>query len=305
MNSYFEVDDKSSYGNLPFIIFAPKNEKSFTEEYYFEEKDLSLKSIYNISNDIEKPTKNNTNNKDIENKDLENKSHKDNLIENKIDITKDIINSENVQIKTKKTKKKSGREKKSNSKIVHNKFSDDNLRIKCKHLVLKYLLKFLNDRIYKVYGGNIGKGIYQKQLKVINQKQQKDANINFNKKFMTDKIKDIFSVDITKKFSYFPVNHNKELINKLLNESDVHKKIYFEKLFNLEFVDCLKHFIGEKNIDILKGLKLFSDNDIKNDIINNCEEDGFKYYEKLKNYLNNYEKIISNKKARKPKIKKK
>ena len=207
--------------------------------------------------------------------------------------------------KPKKLKKKSGREKKSNSKIVHNKFSDDNLRIKCKHLVLKYLLKFLNDRIYKVYGGNIGKGIYQKQLKVINQKQQKDANINFNKKFMTDKIKDIFSVDITKKFSYFPVNHNKELINKLLNESDIHKKIYFEKLFNLEFVDCLKHFIGEKNIDILKGLKLFSDNDIKNDIINNCEEDGFKYYEKLKNYLNNYEKIISKKKARKPKIKKK
>ena len=72
-------------------------------------------------------------------------------------------------------------------------------------------------------------------------------------------------------------------------------------MFNLEFIECLRHFRGEKKIDILEGTKCFSD--IKDDIINHYENDGLEYYEAIKYYLNNYEEIILKKKAKKPKTK--
>ena len=41
--------------------------------------------------------------------------------------------------------------------------------------------------------------------------------------------------------------------------------------------------------------------DIKNDIIDKYEKDGDEYYNTLNYYLNNYERIINNKKSRKRK----
>ena len=46
---------------------------------------------------------------------------------------------------------------KSNKK--HTKFSYDNLKHKCKHLVIENLMKFINEKIYEAYGGNIGNGL--------------------------------------------------------------------------------------------------------------------------------------------------
>ena len=37
--------------------------------------------------------------------------------------------------------------------IIHNKFSADNLRRECKHLVIESIMKFVNQRIYKAYDG--------------------------------------------------------------------------------------------------------------------------------------------------------
>ena len=64
----------------------------------------------------------------------------------------------------KKQKKKCGRKKLSNKEIKeHNKFSDDNLRRKCKHLVLKNTLTFINEKIFIMNGGKIGDGILKKR----------------------------------------------------------------------------------------------------------------------------------------------
>ena len=49
------------------------------------------------------------------------------------------------------------------------------------------------------------------------------------------------------------------------NDNDVNKKIYFEKLFNLTFKDCLEHIMEQKYIEELKGIKPFSE--IKNDSV--------------------------------------
>ena len=54
----------------------------------------------------------------------------------------------------------------------HNKFSDDNLRRKVKHLVLKYTFDFINDKISSAYNyQNIDKGIMSKKLLTIKQDQ--------------------------------------------------------------------------------------------------------------------------------------
>ena len=202
--------------------------------------------------------------------------------------------------KEKKEKKKCGRitMRDSDRKIEHNKYSDDNLRRKCKHLVLKYILKFINYQILIIYNGNIGNGIFKKQLQTLNQSQKSDATINFNKMFLNKTLAEIFSENISGRFTNFPPNHNKLLIEKLMNENDEEKRKYFNKIFNLTFIQCLKHFTGEIKIDLLDGLKCFED--IKNDIMDNYEDDGLDYYNTLKYYLNNFEVIINNKKARKP-----
>ena len=182
----------------------------------------------------------------------------------------------------------------------HNKFSDDTLIRKCKYLVLKNMFEFLNKQIKILYKGKLGKFIFKKELKIINQNQISNSNTDFNKNFMSKKLCDIFSDDISNKYTNFPKSHNRNLINNLMNENDENKKIYFQKLFNLKFIQCLKHFSGEEHNDLLKGLKCFKD--IKNEIvINDNKEDNVEYYDILEFYLKNYEKIINNKRPRNPK----
>ena len=214
-----------------------------------------------------------------------------------------------IEIKANKNKKKikfkPGRKRKRSednyknkyeNQSEHNKYSDDNLRRKCKHYIIKSLLDFINSQIKIVYGGKIGYGIFKKELQTLNQSQKFDATINFNKNFLEKKLKDIFSVDISGRITTFPPSHNRMLIKLLLNEKDENKRNYFKKLFNLNFMDCLRHFREEVIIEELKGLKCL--NDIKNEIINSYDIDGVDYFQNLKYYLNNYETIINSKKPR-------
>lgn len=67
------------------------------------------------------------------------------------------------------------------------------------------------------------------------------------------------------------------LIKYLMNEKDENKRIYFNKLFNINFIECLNNFIGKKFIPELDGLKCLED--IKNEeIINKYPLDGERYF---------------------------
>ena len=215
------------------------------------------------------------------------------------DIQLEKIPIENVEKEYLKKKCGRPRIKNDDSIGVHNKFSDDNVRRRCKHLVLKNILEFINKKIEEVYNGKIGDGILKKKLHIINQSQKSNATIDFNKYFLNKKLKDIFSVDITKRYSGLPLNNNQIIIDRLLNEKDVNKKLYFNNLFDLSFIQCLEHFRGQKSIKELEGLKCFKD--IKNEIYNKYKLDGKDYVNVLEYYLNNYEDITNNKRARKSK----
>ena len=90
-------------------------------------------------------------------------------------------------------------------------------------------------------------------------------------------------------------DHNQKVIEKILEE----KKDEFENLFNITFIDCLDHFIGKKQIKELEGLTLFSE--LKEQILEECEDDGESYYKNLEIFLKEFEKRINNAKSKKKK----
>ena len=294
MKEYYDYSNYPNYTYYSNFFFYQLND-SFNKEDIIN--DCGGNNVNNLNCDNEGKTREKT-----KGDNCQNKRDKEKLILNinKL-INNNFVSSNNL--KSKKNKKMSGRKRgrAEYNKNEHNKYSDDNIRRKCKHLVLKSLLEFINNKINKIYNGNIGNGIFKKELQTINQSQKFDATINFNILFLEKKLGDIFSENISGKYTNFPPNYNKIVIENLRNEKDDNKRIYFNKLFDLNFLKCLKHFRGENYIHELEGLKCF--NDIKSEIIEKYPEDGEEYIENLDYYINNFETIIHNKRKRKPRKK--
>ena len=72
-------------------------------------------------------------------------------------------------------------------------------------------------------------------------------------------------------------------------------------LFNLTFIDCVEHFIGNKKYEELEGLTLLSE--LKNSILEKYKEDGESYYRNLELFMKEFQKKINNAKPRKRKEK--
>ena len=189
-------------------------------------------------------------------------------------------------------KKKVGRKRKLDYEDNH-KITNDNMIRKCKHLVINNCIEFLNFQIKKIYHNNIGEGILIKKILDINQIQKSDNKLESTKLFLNKKLSEIFSVDISSKYTTFLPDHNKILISRLLNEEDIEKREKFQKIFNLTFADCIQLFLGNNNKYI--EFKAFPVLDEIKDELNEDNE----YLEKIKNFLLNFEDIIKHKKPRK------
>ena len=202
---------------------------------------------------------------------------------------------EQNEIKEKKRGRKTERTEVNNP---HNKFADDNLRKKSKHIILSEILTFLNSKLKEIYKDNIGNGILLKQLLTLNHKQKANIIVNDNKQFLQKTLQEIFSDDISRRYTNFPSDHNKNLINRLLEEDDEEKRKYFNTLFKLTFSEVLCHFQGKQIIKELVGLRTYKEA-LKN---YETEKD---YYENLKYHLTNFEEIINSKKSRRSRKQKK
>ena len=189
-------------------------------------------------------------------------------------------------------KKKVGRKRKLDYEDNH-KITNDNMIRKCKHLVINNCIEFLNFQIKKIYHNNIGEGILIKKILDINQIQKSDNKLESTKLFLNKKLSEIFSVDISSKYTSFLPDHNKILISRLLNEEDIEKREKFQKIFNLTFADCIQFFLGNNNKYIeFEGFPVLDE--IKDELNEDNE-----YLEKIKNFLLNFEDIIKHKKPRK------
>ena len=269
------------------ISFQNINDRA-NDLFSFSYEDNRIPSISNMLNNridnsiIEKCTK----------IDIEKKPSEKNLFEgNKVTFSES-------KTSTKKNKNtKLGRKRKDdNEKGKHNRFSDDILRRKCKHILLKFVFIFINEIIKKIYNNNIGNGYFIKQLLTLNKKQKSNTTIKYNQEFLYKSLRDIFSDDISSKYSNYNLKHNKLLIEELISEKNEEKRKYFQNLFSLNFLQCLKHFRGQESIKELEGMKLF--NEIQNGL-NTDDDDSENYKKTLENYINKYEDIIIRKKPRK------
>ena len=153
-------------------------------------------------------------------------------------------------------KPKLGRKRKmSNEKGIHDKYSEDNILSRIKNIIFNILLEYNNEFISTIYNNNLGYGINIKQLLKINQLQKRSSNVEFNKKLLNKTQKEIFSENISKKYTGYPFSHNKDLINRLMNEEDKEKKYIFKKLFNLKLIDCIKAIRGSEKKEELEGIE--------------------------------------------------
>ena len=215
------------------------------------------------------------------------RSENDNNIKNKKENNVNPINNNKNCIKKKLRKSFFGRKRKNSNEIgKHNKYSQYNIIRKIKTILLSILSSFINSFIYKIYDGNIGKGVLIKELKKLNQRQIIDGKNN--KLFLKKTLQDIFSDDISGKFTNYLPKHNKILIDHLINDEDPNKRRSFQLLFSLTFLECLMHFRRSKDIPQLRGLKSFDD--IRKDY-----EDDLDYVNLLNYYIFNFEEIIMRK----------
>jgi hypothetical protein len=217
---------------------------------------------------------------------------------NKFNVKKNYIDTNNCSYKTldsKESTEKNGRlgrkRRNDNTPGFHNKYSPDNILRKCKHIILSQLMEFINNKIKDIYNGQIGNSIFKKELLTLNKEQKFNSNVIYNQNFLKKNLGDIFSDNISTKYSNFFPDHNKKLIMMLRNEEDQNKKNYFEKLFNITFLQCINHFIGIKKVDELNGLKCFSE--LKYEL--NEEKE---YIDCIEYLLKNYELITMKKRPR-------
>ena len=184
--------------------------------------------------------------------------------------------------------------KSEDSKGRHTKYAGDNLRRKIKRYILNYALEFINKKIKQIYQEKIGVGIFKKELLPINNCIKTNMKIEYNMNLLNKTLGEIFSDNISYRYTNYCKNHNKIIIDLLLHDKDENIALYFQKLFNITFLQCLEKFSGNDEIKELDGFTKFSE--IKEKLPNESE-----YIEAFKNYLNNY-KINLQKKTKKTKI---
>ena len=209
-------------------------------------------------------------------------------------ITNSLSEENNNSDILKKKKSRGRKTKNSEERGTHNKNSFDNITRKIKVLPLKSFLNYFNNKIKDIYKESELKSSWK--LEKLNQLQVSKANLEYNRIFFQKTLKEIFSENITSKWKIKDKDHNKRIINNLLNEEDETKRKIFEKILNSTFLDLLKYLRGEKEgLEYFEGLKF-------DELMWSKKIKDKNYYKEFIYTMNNIEKLIHEKKSRKRNI---
>ena len=166
--------------------------------------------------------------------------------------------------------------------------SDNEIK-KGRNILLNSIFRFVNKKIRIIFNNDIGKGISIKQFVKISKKELNHSNVEFDKNYLNTKLKEIFSGDISGKFTNFLINKNEKLLQNLI------KIDYFKELFELTFLQCIEHINGAKFIPLLEGFETLDEI-----LLNEEEKLKENDIENYKYIIENYKQCVENKFSRKP-----
>lgn len=130
-------------------------------------------------------------------------------------------------------------------------FNDPSIRT-AKKFLFDMILDYVNNKICEIDNKKYNSKTFKRLVK-INYNQIKNATTNYNKELLQKTVAEIFSSNITSKYTSFSLDHNKTLIKNLLNDSDTIKKEKYKNLFGktlLDFINCINE---QKEIEGLEG----------------------------------------------------
>ena len=141
--------------------------------------------------------------------------------------------------------KNRGRKKKSSNEVgTHTKYSADNIIIKIKITILNSIKDLLNSSFIYLNSN-------QKQFLKLVKGKNKSIKREDNLELLSSKIKDIFSEDISSKYSANDKNHNLVLIQKIYEER---KETDIIQILELTFGELLNIFRGTISNELQKKI---------------------------------------------------
>ena len=214
------------------------------------------------------------------------------------------INLKNEEVKKKDNylQKKRGRKKNKKDGKVHNRYDADNIIKKIKAQIFDYCLKFLNKLIYK--NGEESIKLLKINYKHIDQLEKKKNLVLFEMS-----LSDIFSLDVSSKYSSKKEDYNKVLISGILEKEieveDFDTIIFLFKITLNDWIDLFTYktdiltLINEYNASNVNYNKIQNNFIGVNHLLNKIsEKNDCKYYTLFLLYIFNFQRWFYIKRGR-------
>ena len=215
-----------------------------------------------------------------------------------------LIDLENEEVKKKDNylQKKRGRKKNKKDGKVHNRYDADNIIKKIKAQIFDYCLKFLNKLIYK--NGEESIKLLKINYKHIDQLEKKKNLVLFEMS-----LSDIFSLDVSSKYSSKKEDYNKVLISGILEKEieveDFDTIMFLFKITLNDWIDLFTYktdiltLINEYNASNVNYNKIQNNFIGVNHLLNKIsEKNDCKYYTLFLLYIFNFQRWFYIKRGR-------
>ena len=221
-----------------------------------------------------------------------------NINSNKLEINNNYEKRNKLGRKRKKEKEKYIKE---NTK-VHDRNRRDNIQRKVKHIIIDSSLSLINKILKKIHGHKQSEKKFDYQLIKINYKLIENIKAENDIDFTKKTLKWIFCQKKSTKYTHYKKNHNANLIEISLNESNAEDKQLLKLILDMTFLEYMEFYFDKQfeHIETLKGLKTFDEYCMDN-ISKEKNPDDEKYVQSLRDYAYNYIDNLKKIKKRNPK----
>lgn len=332
LNTSFNIKDIQNFAlNAKNVEIFPKKLKMpvFLDEVKYSNKNNKIldnkviKNNYQNYQEVSNKTNINESNQKIYNSLKEIRKENDLLLNEKLffssgsltiqESSDNLGNNKGTIITQSKTNLFKGRKRKNsqylNIESKHTKHSSDNMMRKIKNKVIESMRLLINKVLKdEIKNENIKFNILYKEFRKIQGSFSQELNVKYNYWFYQIKIKDIFCLEISNKYTAIEKSSNKELIDYIYSLMNNHKFAKTKNLLNMSFHQFYHDiFLGEEKT--WKNYYGISDEENIYGIeylLNNLEEEdngesgaeNKKYVKDINDLAHHYEEFFLEKKPR-------